>query len=418
MKNIFNNLHHLSENKDARALVSNFLWLSLLKVLGYVFPLITLPYLSRVIGVDGFGEIAFALSVVVLIETFTDFGFNYTATRDVARNRDDILLVSKIFSNVFWAKILLMIVGFIVLCVLILLIPQFSENRLILLLTYLYIPGHILFPEWLFQAFEKMKYITILNVISKAIFTILIFIVIKEKDDYVWQPLLTAVGYTFSGCIAVYYIITKFGIKILKPCLEDIISTIKGSFNMFITLIFPNLYTQLPISYLRVISGEQAVGFYSSGERFYAIINQLFTVLSRVFYPFLSRRLEKHRVYEIISCIGSILSAVVLYCGASLFVQLFYTPEFNEAIKVIKILSISPIAYFLINTYGVNYLVLIGKEKLYRDITIIYSVLGLIIALLMIPQYSYIGFTISLVITRLMNGLTVFIIAQMCKNRS
>ncbi len=418
MKNIFNNLHHLSENKDARALVSNFLWLSLLKVLGYVFPLITLPYLSRVIGVDGFGEIAFALSVVVLIETFTDFGFNYTATRDVARNRDDILLVSKIFSNVFWAKILLMIVGFIVLCVLILLIPQFFENRLILLLTFLYIPGHILFPEWLFQAFEKMKYITILNVISKAIFTILIFIVIKEKDDYVWQPLLTAVGYTFSGCIAVYYIITKFGIKILKPCLEDIVSTIKGSFNMFITLIFPNLYTQLPISYLRVINGEQAVGFYSSGERFYAIINQLFTVLSRVFYPFLSRRLEKHRVYEIISCIGSILSAVVLYCGASLFVQLFYTPEFNEAIKVIKILSISPIAYFLINTYGVNYLVLIGKEKLYRDITIIYSVLGLIIALLMIPQYSYIGFTISLVITRFMNGLTVFIIAQMCKNRS
>ncbi len=418
MKKIINKIRHISENKDAQVLMSNFVWLSILKVIGYIFPLVTLPYLSRVIGVDGFGEIAFALSVVVLIETFTDFGFNYTATRDVARNREDISIVSKIFSNVLWAKIFLMIIGFIILCILIQFIPQFHANRLILFLTFLYIPGHIFFPEWLFQAFEKMKYITILNVISKAIFTILIFLVIKEKNDYVWQPLLTAVGYTVSGCIAMYYVIKKFRINILKPSIKDICNTIKGSFNMFITLIFPNLYTQLPISYLRVIKGEQAVGFYSGGERFYAIISQLFTVLSRVFYPFLSRRLEKHRVYEIISGVGSLLSAMILYSGASLFVQIFYTPEFNEAIKVIKILSLSPIAYFLINTYGVNYLVLIGKEKLYRDITLVCSVLGLIVALLMIPLYSYIGFTISLVITRYLNGLTVFIMAQMYKNRT
>ena len=410
-------ISQLRSNKDARALMSNFVWLSVLKVIGYIFPLITLPYLSRVIGVEGFGEIAFALSIVVLVETFTDFGFNYTATRDVARNRDNLSIVTRIFSNVFWAKIFLMIIGFIVLCVLIYFIPQFYENRLIIFLTFLYIPGHIFFPEWFFQALEKMKYITILNVISKAIFTILIFIVIKEQDDYVWQPLLTAVGYTVSGCIAMYYVFVKFGIRILRPCFKEMISTIKSSFNMFITLVFPNLYTQLPISYLRVTNGEQAVGFYSSGERFYAIIIQLFTVLSRVFYPFLSRRLDKHRVYEIISGIGSILSAVVLYCGASLFVQLFYTPEFNEAIKVIKILSISPIAHFLINTYGVNYLVLIGKERLYKNTTVIFSILGLIIAILLIQKYSFIGFTIALVLTRFMNGITVFIMALICKSK-
>ena len=228
-------ISQLRSNKDARALMSNFVWLSVLKVIGYIFPLITLPYLSRVIGVEGFGEIAFALSIVVLVETFTDFGFNYTATRDVARNRDNLSIVTRIFSNVFWAKIFLMIIGFIVLCVLMYFIPQFYENRLIIFLTFLYIPGHILFPEWFFQALEKMKYITILNVISKAIFTILIFIVIKEQDDYVWQPLLTAVGYTVSGCIAMYYVFVKFGIRILRPCFKEMISTIKSSFNMFMS---------------------------------------------------------------------------------------------------------------------------------------------------------------------------------------
>lgn len=409
-------ISQVAKNKDARTLAGNFMWLSILKVIGYIFPLITLPYLSRVIGVDGFGEIAFALSVIVLIETFTDFGFNYTATRDVARNRDDISSVSNIFSNVFWAKLVLMMLGFLVLCVLILFVPQFYDNREILFLTFLYVPGHILFPEWLFQAFERMKYVTILNIVSKAIFTVLVFVVIKEKEDYILQPLLTAIGYTISGCIAMYYVINKLGIKIFKPHFSDIVRTIKESFNMFITLIFPNLYTQLPISFLRVSYGEQAVGLYSSGERFYAIINQLFTVLSRVFYPFLSRRLDRHRVYVLISGVGSLLSSCILYFGASLFVELFYTPEFNQAILVIKILAISPIAYFFLNTYGVNYLVLIGKECVYRNTTVIFSILGFVVAICLVKQYSYMGFTIALVLTRLLNGLTVFVLSQRYKH--
>lgn len=418
MSQLKHKIASIAKNKEAKTLVGNFMWLSILKVIGYIFPLITLPYLSRVIGVDGFGEIAFALSVIVLIETFTDFGFNYTATRDVARNREDISSVSNIFSNVFWAKLVLMMLGFMVLCVLILFVPQFYDNRVILLLTFLYVPGHILFPEWLFQAFERMKYVTILNIISKAIFTVLVFVVIKEKDDYILQPLLTAVGYAISGCIAMYYVIGKLGIKILKPHLGDILRTIRGSFNMFITLILPNLYTQLPLSFLRVSYGEQAVGFYSSGERFYAIINQLFTVLSRVFYPFLSRRLDRHRVYVLISGVGSLLSSCILYFGASLFVELFYTPEFNQAIIVIKILAISPIAYFFLNTYGVNYLVLIGKEHVYKNTTIIFSILGLMMAIFAINKYSYIGFTIALVLTRFFNGLTVFILSRRYKHNN
>ena len=109
----------IERDKEARTLASNFTWLAILKIIAYLFPLITLPYLARVIGVDGFGEIAFAVSVMIFIETFVDFGFNYTATRDIARQRNDILAVSKVFSNVMWAKILLMCIGFGILCLLI-----------------------------------------------------------------------------------------------------------------------------------------------------------------------------------------------------------------------------------------------------------------------------------------------------------
>ena len=122
----------ISQNKEARTLASNFAWLSVLQVASYIFPLITMPYLARVIGTIGFGKIAFASAIMVWIQTIADWGFNLTATRDVAQNRDDKQRVSEIFSNVLWARCVLMLLSFAVLVLLILFIPQFYENRLVI----------------------------------------------------------------------------------------------------------------------------------------------------------------------------------------------------------------------------------------------------------------------------------------------
>lgn len=112
----------VKNNKDGRIIVSNFFYLSLLQVAGYLFPLLALPYLAKVIGIEGFGKIAFASAVMVWIQTVADWGFNYTATRDVAKNRDNKEKVSEIFSNVLWARCLLMIISLIFLSLLILVI--------------------------------------------------------------------------------------------------------------------------------------------------------------------------------------------------------------------------------------------------------------------------------------------------------
>src|SRR5690554_3117541 len=161
-------LARFKKSKDGKVLASNFGYLMLLQIAGYVFPLITIPYLARVIGVDGFGKIAFAAAVMVWFQTVSDWGFNYTATRDVARNRDDKEKVSEIFSNVLWARCLLMIVSFLLLLLAIFIVPIFRDNYAIILVTFLLVPGHIMFPDWFFQAMERMKYITILNQIGRA----------------------------------------------------------------------------------------------------------------------------------------------------------------------------------------------------------------------------------------------------------
>lgn len=410
-------LNRLIKNKDARTLAGNFVWLSALKIVGYLFPLITMPYLARVIGVQGFGEIAFAISVMVFIETLTDFGFHYTATRDIARCREDRQQVSEIFSNVFWAKILLMLFGFLFLCILIYAIPALYNKRVLLFLTFLYIPGHIIFPDWFFQAMEQMKYITILNIISKTVFTLLIFLVIKEQSDYVWQPLLTAAGYWASGAFAMYYVRYRFHVQILKPSFEKIYQSIKGSWNMFLSLILPNLYTNFSTILLRTTCGEIATGLYDAGMRFINIFDQLFQVLSRAFYPFLARRIDKHQIYVLISGFLSICASAFLYFGAQLLVNIFYTSEFDGTVAVIKILAVAPFSLFLMNTYGVNYLVLIGKERLYRNIILFFSVIGFITTWILTPLYGHIGIAITISGIWLLRGFVTFIFACQAKRK-
>lgn len=415
MSSIKQKISTITKSKDAKILAGNFMWLSLLKIIGYIFPLITLPYLSRVIGVDCFGEIAFAASIMVFIETFVDFGFNYTATRDIARQRDDIDAISTIFSNVMWAKTILMLISLGILCILICFIPSLYEKRLLLFLTFLYVPGHIIFPDWFFQAMEKMKYITIMNVLSKLLFTLLIFVVIREKSDYVWQPLLTAIGYWVSGTISMWFIIKRFNVRILRPKFRAIYSSIKGSWNMFLSILFPNLYTNFSTILLRSTCGEVATGLFDAGRRFDSLVHQCFQVLSRTFFPFLSRRLDSHKIYVIITGSLSIIACLCLYFGADTIIRLFFTPEFEPAIIIIKILSISPFAQFLMDTYGTNYLIIKGKENIYRNITIIFSLFGFLTSILITPRYSYIGMAITVVSARIVGGVLTFMFAKRTK---
>lgn len=388
----------ISQSKDAKILAENFLSLSALKLLGYIFPLITLPYLARVIGVDKFGELAFAAAIVIYFQTLVDFGFNYTAVRDIARIRDDSNKVSRIFSTIMVAKIILMLISLALLLVCIYIFPSFYENRQILLLTFLYIPGYIIFPDWFFQAMEQMKYITLLNLLAKLLFTGLVFVFIKEKSDYIFQPILTALGFFLSGMISIPLIIKKYKVKLCIPSFIEITNTIRGSWNMFISLFFPNLYTNFSIILLRTYSGMTATGLYSSGYKFIELTDQLSSVLSRTFYPFLARRMDKHKTYVIISFSISIIAGLFLFFGADLLIKIFYTTDFSASAKVIKIMSICPIFLFLMNTFGPNYLVLIGKDYILRNIIIFCSIGGFILSWIIVPKYSYIGVAITFTI--------------------
>lgn len=384
----------LKQSKDGKTLVANFGYLSLLQVAGYVFPLITMPYLARVIGAEGFGKIAFAAAIMVWFQTIADWGFNYTATRDVAKNRDDKEKVSEIFSNVLWARIFLMFVSFVALSICVMTIPKLRENADVIMISFLMIPGHIMFPDWFFQAMERMKYITILNIISKTLFTIAIFLFIKERDDYILQPLFTSLGFVVSGIIAMYYILVEWKIRLHFTSFKVIIKTIKSSTDVFINNLMPNFWNALSTILLGFLWGNVANGILDAGKKFQQTCGGLFGVVTRVFYPFLSRRIDQHRLYAKVSMSLAFVMMLLLFIFAPIIIDIFFGEEFSESVIVLRLYAISLLFWALDNVYGVNYMLVNGYDKQLRNMTIISSIVACISAYPLIYFYSYVGVAI------------------------
>lgn len=417
-KSINSYIKRLKASKDGKTVVANFGYLSLIQIAGYAFPLITMPYLARVIGTEGFGRIAFANAVLVWLQTIADWGFTFTATRDVAQNRDDKEKVSEIFSNVFWARCLLSLISGVFLLIAIAFVPVFRENALILLVSYLLIPGHIMFPDWFFQAVEKMKYTTILGLVFRLFFTLMVFVVIREKSDYYWQPLLTTIGYILCGAITLYLILGKWGFSLYRPRLKHVLQSIKSSADVFLNNLMPNLYNSFSVLLLGFWGGSYANGIYDGGNKFSMLIYQLQQVLSRAFYPFLSRRADKHHMYALINNSVALMMALSLFIFAPLLVHIMLGAEFEESITVLRILSVSIFFLGLSNTYGTNYLIIYHHERDLRNMTLIASLIGMAAAVPLVMKFTYIGAAITIVISRGLLGTLSFVKAKYYINKT
>lgn len=413
--NITKYLKGASQSKDGKVIVKNFGYLTLLQIANYIFPLITVPYVARVIGVEGYGKIAFAAAVVVWFQALADWGFNYSSLRDVSQNRNNKEKVSEIFSNVLWARILLMIVSYLLLALFIVFIPAFRSAADVIIVTSLMIIGHVAYPVWFFQAMEQMKYNTILNVLAKLLFTIAVFVFIKKPEDYILQPLFTSLGYIVSGLVAMYIIVFKFNVKVHRPSVKGMGMAIKNGANLFVNQFVPNLYNSLSTVILGFVGGNTSTGLLDSGRKFSNMLYPVFSAFSLSFFPYLNRRADNHSKFaKIILPVAGLVSIVLLF-GAPIIVKLFYGAEFIKAVPIVRLSALSFFTLVLSNVYATNYLLILRKDRLVRNITLILSIFGAAIAYPLIVWLDYMGAMLAYTITTVLMGVVPAIYALRTK---
>lgn len=326
-----------------KRLFENFISLGALQIFTYVIPLITLPYLSRVLGVDKFGLVFFALAFVEYFRVLTDYGFNLSATREIAVNRHNLNNLSNIFNSVMIVKVILLIVSFLILCIAIVFIPKLRADWLVFILSFLIVIGNAIYPVWFFQGMEHMKYITFLNILSKTLFLILIFIFVKNSADYILVPLLNALGFLFSGIIGFIFAIKKFNVQLYIPKKQSIIKQFKYSSEFFLSRASVTAFTCTNTFFLGLISSNTLVAYYVAADKIYTAIKNLINPVTNAIYPYIAKnkdlRMYKNIfIYTIIAHIGI---CVFVFIFAKDIITIFYGAELQSAYKLLQIFTIS-----------------------------------------------------------------------------
>ena len=275
--------------EDKKALISNFFSLSVLQALNMFLPLFTLPYLVRILGAENFGLVNFSLSIIMYFNILVSFGFELSATREISINRDNLEKVSKIFSTVMLIKILLFIFSYIVLTLLLIFVDKLSEHITLYYVTFGFVFGNLLFPTWFFQGMERMKYITYINFVSRVLFTILIFVLVKESDDYIYVPLLNTLGTVIGGLYSLWLVFRLYKIKIVMPNREDFILHLKESYAFFLSRVANDGSRFYAITIIGMSFGNVIVGYYSMIEKLYYAFMSLGGIVAQTIYPYMSR---------------------------------------------------------------------------------------------------------------------------------
>jgi len=327
---------------NRKILLENFLSLSVLQGANYIIPLITFPYLVRVLGPERFGLVMFAQAFIQYFNIFTDYGFNLLATREISINRENKEKVSEIFSSVMMIKVALLILSFLIMTSIVFFFEKFRKNWLIYYLTFGIVIGHALFPVWLFQGMEKMRYITVIEVGIKFVFLILVFMFIHNANDYWKVPLLNAIGTIIGGIISLFIVFRNFNIKCYILDLKSYFRYLKASTSLFLSQFSISLFNQANTLIGGLIFSYTLLGYYNAAEKLFTALRNIFGIVFRVLYPYYSRnkRIFSFSYFLIVILVSALIS-VFLFLSGNFLVHLLYGKEFDLTAVILRILSIA-----------------------------------------------------------------------------
>lgn len=399
---------YLANSENKRRLMSNFVSLSVLRGFQFLIPLITLPYLVRTIGIENFGLVNFALSLGLYFGAIIQFGFGITATRDIARNREDPLKLAQIYSSTLTASILLAFISGVLFTLIVLSVRKFNNYLDLYLFTLAFVVFQSLFPVWFFQGMEKMKYITFLSLGTSVLFLISLFALVKQEEDYVFVPLLHAIAAMITFVFALVLIKKQFKVGFIKPKWQAIQAVFMDGRHAFVSQLAPNLYNNSAVFILGIFTNNTIVGLYTAATKVIDAVISFAYILSNTFLPYLSRNLQKHKVFQSIMLLSGFTLTLVTFVLAEWVTRLLFTDNNLDIALYIQYLSICIFLLFITKTYGTNFLMLIGKDRVVKNIALNTSVAFLAVALLIIPVWGIWGAIATLIGARSIMAILQF----------
>lgn len=395
-------------SEENKVVANNFFFLFLLKGVDFLIPLLTLPYLLRVIGNDGYGQIMFALALINYFISFAYYGFNLTGTRFVASNKKSSKRLQYIYTVVNSTRAFLCLVSSLLIILLVLIFPIFRMDWALYILFIPMIWGGALISDWMYQGIERMKYIALLNTGIRLMFLIAVFTFIHDKEDLWVYPLSLSTAYILCAIVSHYILKQILGLKLRLCSLKHIINRIKIDFPIFINQFVPTLYNNTSGFVLGLVAPMSVVGIYHAIKKIADLFVTLSDLFTRAIYPNIIQNQRKFLNYSRIMIATGFLYCLLPIIFAKL-VFIYLNMPLEENIIILIVLMTGVFGVVLYDVYGVNYLIARRYDKDVMHNTLFASLFSFILAYPMIKYMGIWGAAINLTLARILMGSGVII---------
>jgi len=401
-----------------QSLFKNVASLGIMQIANYALPLITVPIISRIIGPDKFGVINYAASFMVYFNLLIAYGFDLTATRRIAKDPQNQELKNEVFSQVQSAKYILFFVSALLFAVCLFTVPLLATEKTVALCSFLICMGTVFTQNWLFQAMQDLPRVAILNFFGKLIFTMLVIYLVKEKSDYIWQPLITGLVHILISLLTFFWAIKKYNLNFHFIGWSNVIDVLLKERTVFFSIIVINLYTTTNIVVLGLLQDESAVGFYTAGQKLVEVIGMVLLLpLSQSLFPVVGFAFSQSRAHGIdvvqrivpVIVILTLGLIVAMYCIGPLFLLWFYGEKFLPAVTVFKVAAPIPMLLALSNLFGIQVMLNLGMDKAFFKITAYGALFGFLLNVLMVNVFGYVGTAWNLLIVELYITLAMYV---------
>ena len=395
-------------------LMGNIVSLFTLKGAEYIISFITLPYLLRVLGPDKYGAITFAQVIMNYGILLVDYGFNLTAPRDIAKaDKGD---VSQHFAAIMGAKFILLVP---ILCLGVILLTVFQANIdiwLILCVLPLLL-GNVLFPIWYFQGIQQMQFITVFNLLARTASVLAIFILIRSTADYRLAAFLQSIVPLLAGIISLIVLWRRSRELFCLPKWQDVISKFKDGWDIFISTLFINLYTNSNIFILGILTNDTVVGYYSAANKLIEAVKGLLTPISNAIFPHVSVLFKESKVkaikflckvMHILGC-GSFSISLMVFILAEPIVHLVMGEAYRESVLILQIISFLPFIIGLSNIFGIQTMVAFGMQRIFSRILMISAIVNFVLIFPMVMLWQGLGLAITVVIVECFVTITMYV---------
>ena len=380
----------------------NFIMNFILTASSFIFPLITFPYVSRVLGADGLGKINFAGSFVAYFAMFSQLGIPMYGIRECAKVRDDKEELSKLTKELLLINVILAVVSYAALLVALFTVPKCADNKLLMVITSLSIALNCVGVEWFYKAIEQYKYITVRTIIFKIIGIAAMFLLVKSEEHYLVYAGISVFS-SYASMLLNFWNLRKY-VSFRKNGKLNLRRHVKPVLTFMAMTCAVTIYTNLDTVMLGFMKTDADVGYYTAAIKIKTILISLVTSLGAVLLPRSSYFIKQGLMDEFEKMTSKalnfiFLAAVPLAVYFTLFakygVRLLSGNDYDPAILPMQVLMPTVLLIGITNILGLQVLIPLGREKKVLYSEIVGAVVDLVLNLLLIPKYAATGAAIG-----------------------